>query len=353
MRIVGLVLLVPLAACVRHRSIAEQAAAMREGLGDYRVIEIIAEMGGEESTTWAAHYDDAGNIRYVRERSREEGTIASDREFWFEERKLFAYLSRVTPSPGAEEVVVYLGFDRAGGLAEQSKTVGGIPERVLATEVAAAKDRGAFLERGAARALTRPTSVTAPVFTTTPAHPGSLRLEDGKLRFLACGEGAHGVLIDDLPDERGAVLLRELGGQGAVLVRLDEDRLREIRYAAAEGSTCDRRRREGDVLAVGNEPFWSIRVDGGDALLRTPEEPDGVVFRDGTWSHSGDGPWVFRARRGSPAGVEHLTMELTEARCVDSMSGARFPMKAAVTRERQRLDGCAVEGAGRGKAEAR
>ena len=326
---------------------------MRERLGEYRVVEIIADRGDKDTTTWTAHYDEAGDVRYIRERERHDDAITADNEYWFDGRRLFAYMSRATPDVGSEEVVTYLGFDRAGGLAEKGKMVGGSPEPVQATEVAAAKARATFLRGAAERVMTRQAGVTAPTFTASPVYPGRMLLEDGKLRFVACGEGGRGVVIRDLSDERGATLIRELGGASTVLIRLDDDRLREIRYAATEGPACDWLSRAGDVQAHGNEPFWSVRVDGGEAVYRTPSEPDGVVFRDGTWSRAGEGPWVYRARRGSPSGVEHLTMELTDARCVDGMSGTRYPMKAVVTREAERVQGCAVERAGRGRTEAR
>jgi uncharacterized membrane protein len=351
MRVFGLVMLCTLAACVRRSDIATEVAAMREQLGEYQVVEIIADMANGETTNWAAYFDEDGDVRYIRERSRRGESELADSEYWFDSRRIIAYRSHATP-PDAEEVVIYLGFDRAGGLAEKSKSVEGSPERVQPAEVAAAKDRAAFLRGGAERALTRQAGVTTPMFTVSPSVPGRLTLEGAKLRFVRCGENGRGVVLRDLPDDRGAALVRELGGAATVRVRLEEDRLREIRYAAAEGPGCDRLSRDGDVEASGNEPFWSLRVDGSEAVLRTPDDLDGAVFRDVMWTRSGEG-WVFRARRGGAAGVTHLTMELTEARCIDEMSGARYPMKAVVTREEDRVEGCAVEKAGRAGTEAR
>ena len=128
------------------------------------------------------------------------------------------------------------------------------------------------------------------------------------------------------------------------MVRVDEDRLQEIRYAGLEGPGCDRLPPEGDLEARGNEPFWNVRVDGATALLRTPMEPDGQTFRDGTWIRVGNGAWRYESHRGDQNARESLTLELTEERCADSMSGARFPFRATVIRNNNRMEGCALEG---------
>jgi uncharacterized membrane protein len=130
----------------------------------------------------------------------------------------------------------------------------------------------------------------------------------------------------------------------AVLVRLDRDRLQEIRYAGAEGSRCDQLPPEGELQARGNEPFWMIRAEGTRARVHTPEEPDGAAYGDGTWTRADGLRWRYEARRTRADRLEHLTLELTEERCVDSMSGARYPFRAVLTRDGNRMEGCALEG---------
>lgn len=90
-----------------------------------------------------------------------------------------------------------------------------------------------------------------------------------------------------------------------------------------------------------------LRVNGTEATLRTADMPDGVVFRDGSWEHPGTERWIYTARRGSAWGVEHLKLELTGARCTDTMSGAKLPMRASLVRDGTRVAGCALEGRGR------
>lgn len=77
------------------------------------------------------------------------------------------------------------------------------------------------------------------VFRAPPSQAGRLLVRDDSLRFIACGEGM-GTVVRDLASGEGRLLVRELGAgtQGiTVLVRLDGDRLREIRYAGPEGPT--------------------------------------------------------------------------------------------------------------------
>ncbi len=94
----------------------------------------------------------------------------------------------------------------------------------------------------------------------------------------------------------------------------------------------------GLVEARGNEPFWAVRVEGAEARVSTPEEASGVSYRDGAWSR--DGRWLYTARRKDGAGVETLTLELIEERCLDTMSGAEYPWRAVLVRQGRRMEGC-------------
>ena len=96
------------------------------------------------------------------------------------------------------------------------------------------------------------------------------------------------------------------------------------------------------LVARGNEPFWAIRVDGPDAVVRTPDLPDGVSWTNGKWITSQESPkrWVYQARQRNAEGPE-LTLEVSEEPCTDSMSGAAFPRKAVLTFDRKRMEGCA------------
>ena len=57
-------------------------------------------------------------------------------------------------------------------------------------------------------------------------------------------------------------------------------------------------------------------------------------------SGPGEDRWQFAAARSDST----ATLDLVEERCIDSMSGARYPFSATLTRNGQELHGCAVEG---------
>lgn len=186
-----------------------------------------------------------------------------------------------------------------------------------------------------------------PAFRIPPSSPGRLALAAGRLRFIPCGQDGEGQPVEDLASNEGKTLLREFGaGENgiAVMVRLDGNQVQQIRYAGPEGPGCDRLPPEGDVEARGNEPFWMVRVDGGEATVRTPQAPEGVRYTDGRWAHLNGAQWRYEAQRALGEGAKPLTLELSEERCIDSMSGARYPFRAILTRDGARMEGCALEG---------
>jgi putative lipoprotein len=197
-------------------------------------------------------------------------------------------------------------------------------------------------------------SLSSQSFRTAPSESGRLAAAGDRLRFFGCGQQGDGILVDDLANGEGEALLRELGAGGTritVLLRLDGNRIREIRYAGLEGPGCDRLPPDGELEARGNEPFWHVRVDGTQARLTTPEMRGGVEYSHGKWSRP-DAGWRFEALRTDPTGgSDQLVLELTEERCTDSMSGARYPFKAVLARGGKRAEGCALEGRGAVSAE--
>jgi uncharacterized membrane protein len=128
------------------------------------------------------------------------------------------------------------------------------------------------------------------------------------------------------------------------VVQVDQQQLLSIRYAAPEGPDCARLQSSAVVDARGNEPFWAVEIYEDSARLRVPLSPGGVVFRRGAWRRLSSGEWVFDARRGASGREEVLVVALTESRCIDTMSGARYPFRAALIREGDPARGCAVEG---------
>lgn len=199
-----------------------------------------------------------------------------------------------------------------------------------------------------AREVSR-TSAASTTFHVSPSQSGRLALEEDELRFRACGEAGAGTVVEDVESGDGSRLLRELGAgpEGiAVLVRLRGSGLQEIRYAGVEGPDCSRLPPGSQVEARGNEPFWFVRVEGDTAQLVTPEIPDGLDFGGGGWRRPGENRWRYEAERVQDGNGELLILELNETPCADSMSGARYPFRATVYRNGERLEGCALEGRG-------
>lgn len=97
----------------------------------------------------------------------------------------------------------------------------------------------------------------------------------------------------------------------------------------------------GITRARGNEPFWAVTFEAQGATFRTPDRPDGIVYRDGRWKREGtEAKWVYQARRERAEGL-WISLEVSEAPCTDSMSGESFPWRAVVTFEDKRMEGCA------------
>lgn len=88
------------------------------------------------------------------------------------------------------------------------------------------------------------------------------------------------------------------------------------------------------LRASGNEPFWSVDYDGIRVALSQPGEAvrhfpvKGVASRTDGWAVS------------AVEGGESLRLEITQATCVDSMSGLSRPYSVALKMNEQTLQGC-------------
>ena len=95
---------------------------------------------------------------------------------------------------------------------------------------------------------------------------------------------------------------------------------------------------EASFTAAGNEPFWSVKVDGSTLVYSTPELQPGKALAaqrqaqaNGTRFTGKDGDSVF-------------SLDIQRASCVDSMSGQAFEFTAAFEYGGERMTGCASSG---------
>lgn len=192
------------------------------------------------------------------------------------------------------------------------------------------------------------TTVAAPLTTRGPTAPpgtaGTLHLVGTTLHFAACNAAGDGTALEDGTGGEAAAIVQELGAGSAVtaLVELDGNRLVALRYAAPEGPGCADLPPAADLEARGQEPFWFVSLSDSVATVRTPEEIDGVQYTAGQWTAIDATHWRYDARRDGEA----LVLELSRERCADGMSGARYPLRATLTRGGEPMQGCALEGRG-------
>lgn len=91
--------------------------------------------------------------------------------------------------------------------------------------------------------------------------------------------------------------------------------------------------------ASGNEPFWSVAVDGTALTYSTPEIQPGKKL---TAARSTvDNRVVFKGTDGAVP----FALDITPGACSDSMSGRDFQYSAKFAYGDQTMTGCAREGA--------
>jgi len=94
---------------------------------------------------------------------------------------------------------------------------------------------------------------------------------------------------------------------------------------------------QGDLDAVGTEPFWSLSVRAGELTLTRPDQPE--VKAEATLAHVSAGRAVWTAEVGGAPFV----VTIWEAACSDGMSDRSFPLSAEVTLGGTNLKGCAAK----------
>jgi len=96
-------------------------------------------------------------------------------------------------------------------------------------------------------------------------------------------------------------------------------------------------------VALGNEPFWGVRVTAQEILYRDPEHQDGYRFPPAAAIDEG-GTRVFRTRRDIPAsqpGPRTLELRVRRGTCSDGMSDRRYTLIAQLKIGEETYTGCA------------
>lgn len=100
---------------------------------------------------------------------------------------------------------------------------------------------------------------------------------------------------------------------------------------------------DSTIVALGNEPFWNVRVTAREILYTDPERLDGYRFPPVDAVEDGDAR-VYRTRRnvltGEP-GPRTLELRIQVGTCSDGMSDRVYPMTAALKIGDETRTGCA------------
>lgn len=97
------------------------------------------------------------------------------------------------------------------------------------------------------------------------------------------------------------------------------------------------------IVALGNEPFWNVRVTANELFYRDPEHQEGYRFPPVAAVEEG-GARVFRTRRGVPAGEPGprlLELRIQQGACTDGMSDREYSMRALLKIDKETRTGCA------------
>lgn len=129
------------------------------------------------------------------------------------------------------------------------------------------------------------------------------------------------------------------GGSGFGKEYEAQIRVTELFRAAREGPGCGIDLRGVSFRALGVEPFWTLDVLRDSIEFRGLGFPTRRFGIETTSESAGLLIWSGNAEDGTTAEVE-----IRARRCVDSMSGAVFPLRAHVTVDGDTFEGCAMNG---------
>lgn len=120
-----------------------------------------------------------------------------------------------------------------------------------------------------------------------------------------------------------------------------------VRARSRRDLGCDVPVFDGDYVASGNEPFWSVEVRHDAIVFKSPEIPKGRSYPYSVVPSTGDGTVEFATKIDAPA-VSTLSLRIRSGRCVDSMSGEVRSFKARAEIDGKALEGCAAAGVPQG-----
>lgn len=92
---------------------------------------------------------------------------------------------------------------------------------------------------------------------------------------------------------------------------------------------------EGDINALGTEPFWAVEIRETTLKFTRPDAPDVVVPNPGPRLEPGKAVWPGQG----------LVLTLTEGQCSDGMSDRTYPWFAELTAGFDMYKGCATRAA--------
>lgn len=97
------------------------------------------------------------------------------------------------------------------------------------------------------------------------------------------------------------------------------------------------------LVALGNEPFWNVRVTAHEILYRDPEHQGGYRFPP-VAAIEESGTRIFRTQRDVSAGEPGpriLELRIQQGSCSDGMSDRQYSMIALLKIGEDTLTGCA------------
>ena len=177
---------------------------------------------------------------------------------------------------------------------------------------------------------------------------GIVTVADGARRYRACGGDADWTLLDQSEGLLDRVY-GELGGKALYIEAYGERSaaaagakpsfaLEELLYASSEDPTaaCSAPPTNFELLALGNDPTWSIEITPDSMILRQHDAPTEITFTEVDTSDT-EGTVTYRA------GVDKHVLELTVTQhaCQDSGTGTYYGYSASVKFDKQTFNGCA------------